>query len=398
MAPTLVASYAITPASQTLNTLTTPSFSPSNGEVLVVKLYAWGLTSAMGAPTGGAQTYTSRAASTQGGTFPAVSIYTAVVTGSPGSMTISSTPALSSYHGMVVERWSGAALAASPATVNTFGATTTVSATITTAAANSIVSWVSGDGSSKDPTGAAYLSSATQDGLLDGHVGSNSVGYFAYQSAPTAGSQTVGISAPTPQSWTLVGIEVQAAASVVSGDVSQTITQAVTAAGVSAAVGAAAQTVTQTVTAAGVNAAAGGATPTVTATTTAAGANATTGGAAQTVTAGVTAAGSNATSGAATQTTAATVTASAVAGSVAALTAALSVVADAVVTAGSRARGSWWQLKDIAVEAAAMREAFNRRPPQACPNDGEPLEQGRNGILHCRFDGWQYPRDYVRPG
>jgi len=30
-------------------------------------------------------------------------------------------------------------------------------------------------------------------------------------------------------------------------------------------------------------------------------------------------------------------------------------------------------------------------PPVACPNDGEPLEQGPDGRLHCPFDGWTWP-------
>jgi hypothetical protein len=58
------------------------------------------------------------------------------------------------------------------------------------------------------------------------------------------------------------------------------------------------------------------------------------------------------------------------------------------------------QLLDIAREAAAERDYWDGQPPQACPNDGEPLLPGPPGseaTLYCRFDGWQYPRDYVRP-
>jgi hypothetical protein len=51
---------------------------------------------------------------------------------------------------------------------------------------------------------------------------------------------------------------------------------------------------------------------------------------------------------------------------------------------------SWEQL-DIAVEAAQERQAEQGRPPQACPSDGEPLEQGPNGVLHCPFDGYRWP-------
>lgn len=49
---------------------------------------------------------------------------------------------------------------------------------------------------------------------------------------------------------------------------------------------------------------------------------------------------------------------------------------------------SWEQLLDIVREASKLAEAEQSQPPQACPNDGEPLQRGPNGVLHCRFDGW----------
>lgn len=40
-------------------------------------------------------------------------------------------------------------------------------------------------------------------------------------------------------------------------------------------------------------------------------------------------------------------------------------------------------------------------PPVACPNDGTPLLGGPGTDptveLFCPFDGWQFPRDWVRP-
>ena len=51
---------------------------------------------------------------------------------------------------------------------------------------------------------------------------------------------------------------------------------------------------------------------------------------------------------------------------------------------------SWEQLLDIAREAALERERASSEPPVACPNDGEPLEKGPGGVLHCRFDGWTW--------
>jgi len=49
---------------------------------------------------------------------------------------------------------------------------------------------------------------------------------------------------------------------------------------------------------------------------------------------------------------------------------------------------SWDQLRDITREARKYAEVEQAQPPQACPNDGEPLERGPNGVLHCSFDGW----------
>jgi hypothetical protein len=54
---------------------------------------------------------------------------------------------------------------------------------------------------------------------------------------------------------------------------------------------------------------------------------------------------------------------------------------------------SWEQLQAIQQEAEAERRAELAAPPQACPNDGEPLEPGREpGTLHCPFDGYTWPQ------
>jgi hypothetical protein len=53
----------------------------------------------------------------------------------------------------------------------------------------------------------------------------------------------------------------------------------------------------------------------------------------------------------------------------------------------------WQQLADIYRTAADEYAEQRVEPPTACPNDGQPLEPGPGGVLHCRFDGWQWPRD-----
>lgn len=58
---------------------------------------------------------------------------------------------------------------------------------------------------------------------------------------------------------------------------------------------------------------------------------------------------------------------------------------------------SWYQWLDTLKLDAEEFAYYANRPPLACPNDGEPLKTGPNGELFCPFDGWQYPRDWVRP-
>lgn len=217
MAPSLVTSYfAESPAapggSGDSATLATPSFTPGAGEIIVVKAQTWDKGTPSGTPSGGSLTYTRQVTIAPGVFATYGTIFTATVGGSPGSTTITlSAPAGASYHSMVVERWSGAQLAATPATASAnYSSASAPSSTITTAANNSVVSWLNGDAQSVAPTGSGtYLSSATNDGLANGASASNSVQYYAWQSAATAGSQTFGMSAPTGQKWAMAAIEIQ---------------------------------------------------------------------------------------------------------------------------------------------------------------------------------------------
>jgi hypothetical protein len=213
MALLLVASYPVYANAQNAAILTTPSFTPSNGDILIVKLATWDTATTMGVTNTGSQTFNLIKNAAPGGFSQWCAIYAATVSGSPGSMTVSSTaPTATSYHSMVVERWSGGQLATTPATNATItGASSPPNVTVTTTAANSVVTWASGDVNSSSPATRAYLSSATEDGLQDGSGGANGVTYFAYQTAATAGAQTVGMSAPTNQHWNIAAMEIQAA-------------------------------------------------------------------------------------------------------------------------------------------------------------------------------------------
>jgi len=52
---------------------------------------------------------------------------------------------------------------------------------------------------------------------------------------------------------------------------------------------------------------------------------------------------------------------------------------------------SWSQLQSIVAEARDIARDEATRPPVACPDDGEPLREGKGGVLHCRFCGYTWP-------
>jgi transposase len=62
---------------------------------------------------------------------------------------------------------------------------------------------------------------------------------------------------------------------------------------------------------------------------------------------------------------------------------------------------SWFQLLDIIKQGRAEAEYYASQPPMACPLCGEPLRSAPNGsadrTLYCPYEGWSFPRDYVRP-
>jgi len=61
---------------------------------------------------------------------------------------------------------------------------------------------------------------------------------------------------------------------------------------------------------------------------------------------------------------------------------------------------SWFQLLDIRRQAQQEFESYATLPPTSCPECGEPLKSGpvsSQDTLFCSFEGWAYPRDWVRP-
>jgi hypothetical protein len=51
--------------------------------------------------------------------------------------------------------------------------------------------------------------------------------------------------------------------------------------------------------------------------------------------------------------------------------------------------GSWWGLHSIYEEARQLQQAWRENPLPSCPNDGEPLTAGPDGVRFCQFDGWR---------
>ena len=49
---------------------------------------------------------------------------------------------------------------------------------------------------------------------------------------------------------------------------------------------------------------------------------------------------------------------------------------------------SWWGLYDTYQYGIELQEQWRANPLPSCPNDGEPLIIGPDGIRFCRFDGW----------
>ena len=203
--PQLVQSYYVPDTSSGTSALTTPSFTPAAGEVLVVKVYADDTPTTIGTISGGSLTWTTRANQTASSNAPG-KLATAVVGSSPAAMTVSvAFGGSAGRRAMVVERWTNAALAASPA-IGSSQSNTTCSQTVSTAQKNSVVSWMAADWNNVAPGTPTYRGAGNvQEGLYP----NSSTMYFGYQPAPTQGTQTFGVSSPTGQKASMAGIEIQ---------------------------------------------------------------------------------------------------------------------------------------------------------------------------------------------
>ena len=209
--PVLAFSQAL--SSVTGGTLTSSSFTPATGNIVVVKAVTENSASTFNitsTPSGGGLVYTSQV-SNSAAINCWTGIWTAPVTSGGTAQTVSlAGPTGGAAHWMlVVEVWAGAQLAATPATCDT-QSTGAPSTTLTTATVNSVVSWCDGDYAGISGS-AAYQSGATQDGLVqDTHYAA----YSAYQTAPVQGSQTLGMTTPAGQTYSVLGVEIQSSLSI----------------------------------------------------------------------------------------------------------------------------------------------------------------------------------------
>lgn len=209
--PILLATYQVNSVGGDLSSLVSPSFTPADGEVVIVKVTSesW-QTPNINTPSGGGQTYTQRAIISQASECE-IRIFSTVISGSPGSMAITVTfTSNPGHHAMLIERWGSAQLDASPATINVI-ASGAPSTTINTVANDSAVSWVAADWNANAPGTPAYRSGAVEEGIHDVSTG-NYVAYFAYQTTTTAGSQTIGLTSPAGQEAAIGAIEIQGVA------------------------------------------------------------------------------------------------------------------------------------------------------------------------------------------
>jgi hypothetical protein len=186
--------------------LVTAAFTPPSGSIVVAKVVSGDAGQTHTTPTG--LTFTSRV---NVGTFNAstrCSIFTAVGAGASVSIT-AAFAGTANARGLIVEVWTSAQLAATPATGSVVAGSGAPTNTITTVAANSTVTWLNGDWAAIAPGTPAYRSSATAT-ITPKNLSGQYSAYAAQQTAASAGSQTYGLTAPTGQTYTLVSIEIQA--------------------------------------------------------------------------------------------------------------------------------------------------------------------------------------------
>jgi hypothetical protein len=177
-------------------------------QLLVVKAVGGDNGLTVATPTGGGLAYAPQADYAPASSAR-VAVWTAKAT-STQTFSLSTTWAgtASAAHSMVVEVWEFADVAASPVLVQANGSGSPA-ASLTTSAPDGAVSWASGDWNAVDGAGRVYDES-TETVHEEGYrrTAVSYTAYYAYQDTPTVRPHSLGLSAPTGQQYTLVGIEI----------------------------------------------------------------------------------------------------------------------------------------------------------------------------------------------
>lgn len=184
--------------------LVTASFTPPSSSIVLAKVICADAGQIAGTPTG--LTFTSRINVGTSGASTRNAIFTATGAGSAVTVTatFSGTTAASA---LIVEVWTSAQLAGTPATHSVVAGSGAPTDALTTVGTGSVVSWIDGDWAALSGTSRTYRSSATETAYHQS-TGQHTV-YAAYQAAASAGSQTYGLTLPTGQTYTLASIEIQ---------------------------------------------------------------------------------------------------------------------------------------------------------------------------------------------
>jgi hypothetical protein len=186
------------------------------GDLIVVKASSpRGDASAYNLPTATGLTFTLRASEYTQANHNRAAIWTAVAATALGATTITWTWAgASNFHSMIVERWSGAQLDATPATQVAFGTASLPSTTLTTEAANSVVTMLNTDWVPTNPAARVWVTTSASDAQVWEpwlkYLALNYWTAYAYMRTGAAGSKTLGMSAPSGQNWTILALELQA--------------------------------------------------------------------------------------------------------------------------------------------------------------------------------------------
>jgi hypothetical protein len=210
--PILADSFDVYSAASNSDTLTTPSFTPQLNDVIVVK----GIIET----TSGSVHYNTPT-DTLGSTYTLVAsdatalhcwvgLWCTTVSSST-SLTVSLSGVFGSgqWHSMVVEDWYSAATDGVPATNGTVTGSSSPSSSLTTTQPRSAVSWLNGDWNAVSPSGRVYDSTSsipTENGLHDKPT--SYTAYYAWQIVGSPGSQTIGLTSPGAQEWSMLGMEI----------------------------------------------------------------------------------------------------------------------------------------------------------------------------------------------